>query len=77
MNLQALAAMDDCEHATGKPLEGHMGADMPVCVVRLRPDELAALDEWRRQQPVPPTRPEALRQMVELVTKFRPLWPTL
>ncbi len=24
MNLQALAAMDDCEHATGKPLGRHM-----------------------------------------------------
>lgn len=24
MNLQAIAAMDDCEHATGKPLSGHM-----------------------------------------------------
>lgn len=24
MNLQALAAMDDCEHATGKPLEEHI-----------------------------------------------------
>lgn len=23
MNLQALAAMDDCEHATGKTLEAH------------------------------------------------------
>jgi hypothetical protein len=23
MNLQALAAMDDCEHATGKPLHMH------------------------------------------------------
>ena len=23
MNLQALAAMDDCEHATGMTLEGH------------------------------------------------------
>lgn len=24
MNLQALAAMDDCEHATGKTLEQHI-----------------------------------------------------
>jgi hypothetical protein len=30
--------------------------------VRLQPDALAALDDWRRRQPDCPNRPEALRR---------------
>ncbi len=33
MNLQALAAMDDCEHATGKSLEEHRKARTPKEVI--------------------------------------------
>lgn len=33
--------------------------------VRLRPDVLARLDEWRTRQPGIPTRPEALRRLAE------------
>lgn len=32
--------------------------------VRFEPDELAALDEWRRGQKVIPTRPEAIRELI-------------
>jgi hypothetical protein len=32
--------------------------------VRLHPPQIAALDEWRRHQPNPPTRPEAIRTLV-------------
>lgn len=33
MNLQALAAMDDCEHATGKTLEEHERVRTPQEVI--------------------------------------------
>lgn len=34
--------------------------------VRLQPDALTAIDDWRRQQPDLPGRPEAIRRLVEL-----------
>jgi hypothetical protein len=39
MNLQALAAMDDCEHATGKTLEQH---------IRETPREIVGQDAYER-----------------------------
>jgi hypothetical protein len=33
--------------------------------VRLQPVDLEALDEWRRGKEVPPTRPEAIRQLMK------------
>jgi hypothetical protein len=33
--------------------------------VRLQPDQLAALDTWRAAQPGPPSRPEAIRTLME------------
>lgn len=33
MNLQALAAMDDCEHATGLPLEEHIRRKTPKEII--------------------------------------------
>ena len=34
-------------------------------MVRLQPDPLAAVDEWSSKQPDKPTRPEAIRRLVE------------
>lgn len=34
-------------------------------MVRLQPDQLAALDAWIAAQPEPVTRPEAIRRLVE------------
>lgn len=34
-------------------------------LVRLTPEQLAALDEWRRDQNDIPTRPEAIRRLIE------------
>jgi len=33
--------------------------------VRLQPDQLAKVDEWRERQDPEPTRPEAIRRLVE------------
>lgn len=33
--------------------------------VRLQPDQIAAVDRWRSKQPDLPTRPEAIRRLVE------------
>lgn len=33
--------------------------------VRLQPEPLAAVDAWRQDQPDKPTRPEAIRRLVE------------
>jgi len=35
-------------------------------LVRLQPDQLAILDDWRRKQPDLPTRAEALRRLAGL-----------
>ncbi|WP_342616489.1 hypothetical protein [Rhodoferax sp. GW822-FHT02A01] len=32
---------------------------------RFQPDLLSAIDEWRKQQPDIPTRPEAVRRLVD------------
>lgn len=36
---------------------------------RFQPALLAAVDEWRKEQPDLPTRPEAVRRLVELGLK--------
>jgi hypothetical protein len=35
-------------------------------MVRLSPEQLKALDEWRRKEEDIPGRPEAIRRLVEL-----------
>jgi hypothetical protein len=35
-------------------------------MVRLQPDQLAAVNEWRLQQPDQPSAPEALRRLAEI-----------
>jgi metal-responsive CopG/Arc/MetJ family transcriptional regulator len=42
----------------------------PVTAMRLPPDLLAALDDWRRQQPDLPTRSEAIRRILRQALKF-------
>ena len=39
------------------------GQGTPV-MVRLQPDQLAALDAWRAAQPGTPSRPEAIRSLL-------------
>jgi hypothetical protein len=39
---------------------------------RFTPDDVAALDEWRRRQPDLPSRSEAIRRMVRLVAQPAP-----
>jgi hypothetical protein len=44
--------------------------------VRLQPDQMAALDGWTAGQPDPkPTRPEAIRRLLELGLKHAPRQP--
>jgi hypothetical protein len=38
---------------------------------RLQPELLAQLDEWRRGQPDLPTRPEAIRRIIEQAVRGR------
>ena len=40
------------------------GIGTPI-VVRMQPSPLAALDAWIARQEHPPTRPEAIRRLVE------------
>lgn len=40
------------------------GKGSPI-LVRLQPEPLAAVDAWREDQPDKPTRPEAIRRLVE------------
>ena len=44
------------------------GLGTPV-QVRLKDDQLAAIDAWRRAQPDLPNRPEALRRLAEIGIK--------
>lgn len=37
-------------------------------MVRLQPDQLAKVDGWRERQDDTPTRPEAIRSMIESAT---------
>jgi hypothetical protein len=41
---------------------------LPV-LVRLTPDQVKALDDWRRQEEDLPGRPEAIRRLMELGLK--------
>jgi hypothetical protein len=52
----------DTRKKTGRPATG---VGDPI-TVRLHEKALALLDEWRRQQPDLPSRPEALRRLAEL-----------
>jgi hypothetical protein len=40
-------------------------------MVRLEPDQIAALDAWIKKQAEPPTRPEAIRRLVEIGLKAK------
>jgi Arc/MetJ-type ribon-helix-helix transcriptional regulator len=44
------------------------GKGEPV-VVRMHPPMLAGLDEWIEKQKEPPSRPEAIRRLVEMALK--------
>jgi hypothetical protein len=49
-----------------KPGPAPTGIGTPV-LVRLHPQALAALDEWAAQQDDEPSRPEAIRRMIDQV----------
>jgi hypothetical protein len=37
--------------------------------VRIQPDDLELLDQWRNEQPDKPGRPEAIRRLVEMAVR--------
>jgi hypothetical protein len=39
--------------------------------VRVQPDDLATLDTWRAAEPDAPSRPEAIRRLVNIALKWR------
>jgi hypothetical protein len=47
-------------------------AQYPQIGVRVDPAFLKLIDEWRRKQEDVPTRPEAVRRLVELGLKAKP-----
>jgi hypothetical protein len=47
-------------------------AEYPQIGVRVDEDFLKLIDEWRRKQDDVPTRPEAIRRLVELGLKAKP-----
>jgi hypothetical protein len=40
-------------------------------MVRMPPDDVSAVDEWRRKEPDLPSRPEAIRRLVRLGLKAK------
>jgi hypothetical protein len=44
-------------------------------MVRVSPEQLKALDEWRRLQAEIPSRPEAVRRLMELGLRAKPGHP--
>jgi hypothetical protein len=44
------------------------GVGTPI-QVRLQPSGLAAVDAWRKKQPDLPSRPEAIRRLLEMALK--------
>lgn len=48
----------------GKSKRGRPRTDATPVMVRLQPDQLAALDAWREAQPGTPSRPEAIRTLL-------------
>ena len=54
-----------------------IGKGTPV-VVRLQPDQLAALDAYIARQPEPkPSRPEAIRRVIMGAISRKPDWPDM
>ena len=49
-----------------KPVRGRPSVDSEAVNVRLDRSAIAALDNWRRGQAELPTRPEAIRRLMEL-----------
>jgi len=50
------------QNQRGRPATG----TNPAIGVRMPPGEIAKLDQWRSRQPDLPSRPEAIRRLVEL-----------
>jgi hypothetical protein len=51
---------------------GRPATDATPILVRLQPDRLKALDAWATKQDDEPSRPEAIRRLVELGLKVKP-----
>jgi hypothetical protein len=62
-----------------KSKRGRPSLDTEAVNVRLERSRLTLLDEWRRQQTDLPSRPEAIRRLIELglkASKAKPGKPT-
>ncbi|OYY72412.1 MAG: hypothetical protein B7Y47_02965 [Sphingomonas sp. 28-63-12] len=54
-------SINDVRKSRGRPAIG----STPI-TVRIVPEQLAALDRWREAQAPVPTRPEAVRRLIEI-----------
>ncbi|TPG13164.1 hypothetical protein EAH84_07125 [Sphingomonas oligophenolica] len=59
------ASTPDIKNLGGRP---RTGIGTPV-MVRLQPDQLGALDQWIANHETAPSRPEAIRQLLEQALK--------
>ena len=63
--VMAKARLSDNKKKMGRPATG-IGT---MIGVRIRPDQLAALDSWIKHQPDELSRPEAVRRLMEIGLK--------
>lgn len=54
------ASISGIQKRRGRPATGRTGV-----MVKLLPDELARLDEWRSEQTPEPSRPEGIRRLMK------------
>jgi hypothetical protein len=52
-----------------KPKKGRPGVDSEAVNVRMERPQLILLDDWRRVQADMPTRPEAMRRLIDLALR--------
>ena len=55
--------------STQKRRGGRPRIDAVPIMVRVAPDKVAALDAWRARQDDAPSRPEAIRRLVEIALR--------
>jgi hypothetical protein len=56
-------------YSVKKPTKGRPSVDSEAVNVRIERPQLVNLDDWRREQPDLPTRPEAIRRLIEIGLK--------
>lgn len=69
-----MASIDNIEKSKKR---GRPTTDATPVMVRVGTEQLTELDDWRRAQPDLPTRPEAIRRLVEIGIHGKPKPPSV